>query len=126
VKALLVLALLGAGGYKGYGYYQARNAAREAARLAERLAPDNQVDVYTAASCPKEGAVVAGLRARGIPFQVHDIEKDPRLMTQVLQRVAAKGVRNVNLQGPVAVVNGEVLDRTRLGEVEKHLRYTPE
>jgi len=75
---------------------------------------DPKVDLYVTSWCPYSQQALAYFKAKGVPFTVYDVEKDPD---------ARRRQKEVNPTGsvPTVVINGTVLRGYNPGKFDKLL-----
>lgn len=96
-----------------------RSAAGDRAQV--RYAANNEIDVYVMAGCGACDQMRAWLTAKGLPHQVHAVDRDPQAAERLRAMTAGDGQGKIML--PALQINGKLLPgNPDLDQVHKHLR----
>lgn len=86
-----------------------------------RYAANNEIDVYVMAGCGACDQMQAWLKAKGLPYQVHAVDRDPQAAERLRAMTAGDGQGRIML--PALKINGKLLPgNPDLDQVHKHLR----
>jgi glutaredoxin len=92
--------------------------------VADRLAPDNQVVMYSLTTCPYCKQKRQQMTKAGIPFTEYFLDANPAKQSELDALLRAHRVPAGAVGTPTLTVNGELLiNNPDLSEIKKHLRY---
>ncbi len=92
--------------------------------IADKLAPGNQVVMYSLTTCIYCKQKRQQMTSAGIPFSEVFIDTDPSKMQEFNNLLAAHYVPPGSVGTPTLVVNGELLlNNPSMADIKKHLKY---
>jgi glutaredoxin len=119
--AFMVLAALVVAYYAGVALHKSGFTEEN---MSARLAPGNEVVMYSLTTCPYCKALRARLTGAGIAFKEHFIDTDPPRMREFNELLAAHNHLAGSVGVPTLVVNGRLLvNNPGMEEIKRNLRY---
>lgn len=92
--------------------------------IADKLAPGNEVIMYSLTTCGYCKATRARLDRAGIPYTEYFLDTDPAKMREFDRLLAARSVWPGGIGTPTLVVNGALLlNNPSLRDIKQHLKY---
>jgi len=100
---------------------EAEEGSPAGARQQVRYAKSNEIDIYVMAGCGACDQMQSWLKAKGLPYTVHAVDRDPQAAERLRTMTAGDGQGRIML--PALKINGKLLPgNPDLDQVHKHLR----